>query len=52
MSLVIGGQTSKQIARQLHLSDLTVRKHRENLLRKLGLRTTAQLLARADAPSS
>jgi DNA-binding CsgD family transcriptional regulator len=47
MSLVVGGQTSKQIARHLRLSDLTVRKHRENLLRKLGLRSTAQLVALA-----
>lgn len=42
---VLAGRTSKEIARLLYLSDLTVRKHRENLLRKLGLTSTAQLLA-------
>lgn len=45
MTLVIKGCTSKEIARELAISDLTVRKHRENLLKKLGLRTTAQLVA-------
>lgn len=45
MSLVVEGHTSKQIARLLRISDLTVRKHRENLLGKLGLRSTAQLVA-------
>lgn len=44
-SLVVAGHTSKQIARLLRISDLTVRKHRENILRKLGLRSTAQLAA-------
>jgi DNA-binding CsgD family transcriptional regulator len=39
------GLSSKQIARALSISDLTVRKHRENILRKLGLRNTAQLIA-------
>ncbi len=48
---VLAGRTSKEIARLLCLSDLTVRKHRENLLRKLGLTSTAQLLALAPAPS-
>ena len=40
---VLAGHTSKEIARSLYLSDLTVRKHRENILRKLGLTSTAQL---------
>jgi DNA-binding CsgD family transcriptional regulator len=45
MTLVVEGHTSKKIARLLRISVLTVRKHRENLLRKLHLRTTAQLVA-------
>lgn len=49
MTHVLVGRTSKEIARVLYLSDLTVRKHRENLLRKLGLTSTAQLLALAPA---
>ncbi|WP_268992737.1 MULTISPECIES: LuxR C-terminal-related transcriptional regulator [unclassified Janthinobacterium] len=45
MVLIIQGRTSKEIARLLGLSVLTVRKHRENLLRRIGLRSTAQLIA-------
>ncbi|WP_256267297.1 helix-turn-helix transcriptional regulator [Janthinobacterium sp. HH107] len=47
MVLIIQGRTSKEIARLLGLSVLTVRKHRENLLRRLGLHSTAQLIALA-----
>ncbi|MEC5386777.1 LuxR C-terminal-related transcriptional regulator [Uliginosibacterium sp. H3] len=45
MRLVIQGFTSKSISRQLEITDPTVRKHRENLLRKLNLRSIAQLVA-------
>ncbi|WP_445262095.1 response regulator transcription factor [Pseudomonas sp. EA_65y_Pfl1_P120] len=38
------GHTSKQIARRLGISHQTVRKHRENLYRKLGIQSMAQLL--------
>lgn len=47
MRRVLEGRTSKQIARELGISDFTVRKHREHLLRKLGLRSTAELIALA-----
>ena len=47
MRLVVDGRTSKEIARLLGISDLTVRKHREHLLHKLRLRNTAQLVALA-----
>lgn len=50
MRLVVEGRTSKEIARLLGISDLTVRKHREHLLRKLNLRSTAQLVALALKP--
>ena len=39
------GLTSKQIARELGLSPRTVEMHRARLLRKLGVRSTTQLLA-------
>jgi len=39
------GRTSKEIARLLALSPRTVEMHRARLLRKLGVRSTAQLLA-------
>ncbi|WP_080370409.1 helix-turn-helix domain-containing protein [Pseudomonas farris] len=38
------GRTSKEIAQRLSLSDLTVRKHRENLYRKLGIGSIPQLV--------
>lgn len=41
--LVAKGLSSKHIARELGISDLTVRKHRENVLRKLELCDTAQV---------
>lgn len=37
--------TSKEMARELGLSPRTVEMHRARLLRKMGVRTTAQLLA-------
>jgi len=39
------GLSSKEIARELGISDLTVRKHRENLCRKLGARNAPELVA-------
>lgn len=39
------GLSCKEIARHLGISDLTVRKHRENLCRKLHVRNTAELVA-------
>lgn len=39
------GMTSKEMARELGLSPRTVEMHRARLLRKMGVRTTAQLLA-------
>lgn len=48
MKLVVAGHTSKEIAKLLGLSDLTVRKHRENLMRKIGISNIAQLVAHHD----
>jgi DNA-binding CsgD family transcriptional regulator len=45
LALVGQGLSSKEIAQQLGISDLTVRKHRENLCRKLGARNAAELVA-------
>ncbi|MGF6097588.1 response regulator transcription factor [Pseudomonas sp. 18175] len=50
---IASGQTSKQIAKALGISDLTVRKHRQNLYRKLGLQNLTQLLRYClDPPAS
>jgi DNA-binding NarL/FixJ family response regulator len=39
------GLASKRIAHELGISEHTVRKHRENIARKLGLHNTAELVA-------
>jgi DNA-binding CsgD family transcriptional regulator len=44
VQLVCGGLTSKEIARRLRISPLTVRKHRENAMRKLGVHSMAALI--------
>lgn len=41
---LLDGYTSKEIARLLGISPLTVRKHRQNLMARLGVHTTAELL--------
>ncbi|MNK32767.1 Response regulator UvrY [compost metagenome] len=41
------GATAAQIAQDLHISPYTARKHRENLMRKLDLHSTAELVAYA-----
>jgi DNA-binding NarL/FixJ family response regulator len=42
---VAGGLSSKAIGARLDISEHTVRKHRENIARKLGLRNAAELVA-------
>jgi DNA-binding CsgD family transcriptional regulator len=43
---VIGGLSSKQIARELSLSHRTVEAHRLRLMHKLGVNTNGELVAR------
>ena len=45
LDLIAEAQTSKQIARALHISVHTVGNHRKHICRKLGLHTTAELVA-------
>lgn len=47
LQLYARGQSSKQIAYQLHLSIKTVATHREQILQRLGLRNTAELIRHA-----
>lgn len=47
LSMVVSGKTNKEIARVLNISPKTVDKHRTSLMRKLGVHSTAELLARA-----
>ncbi|SSW64650.1 response regulator [Achromobacter agilis] len=47
LALAALGATAAQIAQDLHISPFTARKHRENLMRKLALHNTAELVAYA-----
>lgn len=47
LALAAQGATAAQIGEALHISPLTARKHRENLMRKLALHSTAELVAYA-----
>lgn len=43
LQLIAAGYTGKQIARELNISPYTVRTHRDNLRRKLGVHNGAQM---------
>jgi len=47
LKLIIKGETNKKIADVLNLSPLTVKTHRQNLLRKLGANNTPQLIEKS-----
>lgn len=56
LALLVAGRTSKEIARLLSISPLTVRKHRQNIMRKRAVHSLAELLETAqpkvvDTPS-
>lgn len=44
ISLLSQGYTNKEIGEKLFISELTVKTHRRNLLKKLGLKNTAELV--------
>ena len=47
MSLVITGMLNKQIAGEMKLSEVTVKVHRHNLLKKLGAKSIPELIRMA-----
>jgi DNA-binding CsgD family transcriptional regulator len=47
IALLISGKTNLEIAAQLHISKHTVETHRKNMLRRLNLKSTPQLVSRA-----
>jgi FixJ family two-component response regulator len=49
MRLVLGGLLNKQIANEMKLSEVTAKVHRAKMMRKLGLRTVADLAKAASA---
>lgn len=42
--LILEGQSSSEIAKQLYISVLTVKKHRKNIIRKLGTKGKLEFL--------
>ncbi len=49
MSLVVSGLMNKQVAAELQLSEITVKIHRGNVMRKMAVRSLAELVRQAEA---
>jgi DNA-binding NarL/FixJ family response regulator len=47
LRLIATGKTSEQIAERLHISHLTVKAHRRNMMRKLDVNNAAELISKA-----
>ena len=48
MALVTAGKLNKQIAGEMNLSEVTIKVHRHNLMRKLAVRTVPDLVRIAE----
>ena len=48
MALVTAGLMNKQVAAEIGVSEITVKFHRGNVMRKMGARTLADLVRMAD----
>lgn len=48
MALLVSGQMSKQVAGKVGISEVTVRVHRVQIMRKMGARSIAELVRMAD----
>ena len=49
LQMIVSGKTNKKIAQQLYRTERTVEYHRNRLMRKLGVKTAADLVKRAIA---
>jgi FixJ family two-component response regulator len=49
IALVTSGLMNKQIAAKLGVTEITVKVHRGNMMRKMGVRSLAELVRMADA---
>ena len=47
LRMIASGKTSEQIADRLHISHLTVKAHRRNMMRKLNVNNAAELVSKA-----
>lgn len=47
LRMITSGKTSEQIAERLHISHLTVKAHRRNMMRKLNVNNAAELVSKA-----
>jgi len=48
LPLVVAGRLNKQIAHELHLSEMTVKVHRSQVMRKMRARSVVDLVRMAD----
>jgi len=49
MALVCSGLMNKQVAAKMGVSEVTVKVHRHNLMKKLGAKSLAELVRMADS---
>ncbi|MBL0268018.1 MAG: helix-turn-helix transcriptional regulator [Chitinophagaceae bacterium] len=50
--MLIGGHNNKQIGDRLFLSELTIKTHRKNIMKKMDAHNLADLLQKSKGPSS
>ena len=49
MALVTSGLMNKQVAAELRLAEITVKIHRGNIMKKIGAKSFADLVTKAEA---
>jgi len=49
MAMIVSGMLNKQIARKLDIAEITVKVHRASVIRKMHVKSLAELVRQADA---